>query len=401
ADDEITTPIDLFEFADGSSNSFDELLIKTKVTIGEKKQRSIITGREDDIIVAESGTTTVEAGSGNDFVYLHGAGGKNHDDKHDDRDDDKDHDDKHDDKDDDKDHDDKHDDRDDDKDHDHNKKGPVSVFGEGGDDYLHGGEGDDLLDGGCGTDTLIGENGKDVLTDTLGNNAFFGGAHDDLIEAGDGDDFIAGGRHNDIIQAGGGNNVIAYNKGDGKDTILPGEGAQNVLSLGDDIEAKDLSFSRKGENLILNVKKSNSITFQDWYADAANHNFVTLQIIDEEHNHHSKHDDDEHEDHKSKKDDHDQHKSHGKESDHDDGVEHYDFLTLVDQFDSAKAAKPRLSKWSLMNGLLDAHLDSGEDAAFGGEFATNYAEDGSPDMSWKEVRHMLKDLESDLPGYKV
>ncbi len=45
ADDEITTPIDLFEFADGSSSSFDELLIKTKVTIGEKKQRSIITGR--------------------------------------------------------------------------------------------------------------------------------------------------------------------------------------------------------------------------------------------------------------------------------------------------------------------------------------------------------------------
>ncbi len=233
ADDEITTPIDLFEFADGSSNSFDELLIKTKVTIGEKKQRSIITGREDDIIVAESGTTTVEAGSGNDFVYLHGAGGKNHDDKHDDRDDDKDHDDKHDDKDDDKDHDDKHDDRDDDKDHDHNKKGPVSVFGEGGDDYLHGGEGDDLLDGGCGTDTLIGENGKDVLTDTLGNNAFFGGAHDDLIEAGDGDDFIAGGRHNDIIQAGGGNNVIAYNKGGWQGYVFwPGEGAQNVLSAG-------------------------------------------------------------------------------------------------------------------------------------------------------------------------
>ncbi len=248
---------------------------------------------------------------------------------------------------------------------------------------------------------MIGENGRDVLTDTLGNNAFFGGSHDDLIEAGDGDDFIAGGRHNDTIQAGGGNNVIAYNKEDGMDTVLPGKGAQNVLSLGDDIEAKDLSFSRKGEDLILNVKKSNSITFQDWYADTANHNFVTLQIIDEEHDHHSKHDDDEHEDHKSKKGDHDQHRSHGKESDHADGVEHYDFLVLVDQFDSAKAAKSRLSKWFLMNGLLDAHFDSGEDAAFGGEFATNYAEDGSPDMSWKEVRHMLKDLESSLPGYSV
>jgi Ca2+-binding RTX toxin-like protein len=311
------SPIERFEFADGSVRAFDDLLIKTRITVGSPWDREIATGRDDDIILAGPRNDVIRAGSGHDTVYA-GPGGD-------------------------------------------------TVYGEGGDDYLQGGTGDDLLDGGCGIDVLAGANGRDLLRDAGGSNAFLGGAQDDRIEAGGGNDFIAGGRHDDTIQAGGGANVVAFNRGDGRDTLLPGAGARNTLSLGGGIDADRLSFKQNGQDLILETGGSDRITFKDWYAGEANRNFVTLQLVD------------------------DGGRGWHRGETFDQQVETFDFRALTDRFDAARAATPRLSSWSLMNGLLDAHLSGSDEAALGGELAARYAQEGALAMAPGAVQEVLRD----------
>jgi len=315
---QITSPIERFEFVDGGVNTIDDLLVKTHITWGRPWTRSITTGRDDDIILAGPRNDVIHSGSGNDIVYA-GAGGD-------------------------------------------------KVYGEGGNDYLLDGPGNDTLDGGCGTDILFGSIGRDLLRDQGGNNALLGGLHNDRIEGGAGNDFIAGGRHNDTIQAGGGANLIAFNRGDGRDTVLPDAGAHNTLSLGGGIEAEDLHFRRHGQDLLLEAGRHDQITFKEWYADEAKRNFVTLQIVDN-----------------------DWHGRHWRKP-NDKDVKTFDFRVLVEQFDAISTANPRLSSWSLMNGLLDAHLNDSENTALGGELAVHYAEEGTLAMSSPgAVRDVLND----------
>ncbi|HEX7636250.1 MAG TPA: hypothetical protein VF427_13355 [Noviherbaspirillum sp.] len=53
------------------------------------------------------------------------------------------------------------------------------------------------------------------------------------------------------------------------------------------------------------------------------------------------------------------------------------FGKLVAQFNQAQAANPKLSSWSLMNGLLDAHLAGSDSAALGGDLAYYFGTKGS------------------------
>lgn len=310
------TPIENFQFADGSVKTFDDLLIKTNIVQSSAQTTVIITGRNDDIIYAGPMSNIVRAGSGHDIVYA-GPGGD-------------------------------------------------TVFGEGGDDYIQGSTGDDTQDGGCGTDVLAGANGRDLLRDPDGNNAFLAGFQNDRIEAGAGSDFIAGGKHDDTISTGGGANVIAFNRNDGRDTILPGTGASNTLSVGGGIMAGDLSFGRSGQDLMLNAGNGDFITFKDWYTGEDNRNFVTLQIIDDDPN-----------------------RGPGGLFGH--RVEAFDFRALVNKFDAAGAGNSTLPAWSLMNGLLDTHLNGSDSAALGGEISVRYAEEGSLAMSPGAVQDVLRD----------
>lgn len=314
------SPIEAFQFADGSVKSFDDLLIKTITTVGTSKTLQIITGRHDDIIYAGPRSDVIRSGSGHDIVFA-GSGGD-------------------------------------------------SVFGEGGDDYLQGDTGDDIFDGGCGIDVLAGSSGRDILRDAGGNNALFGGLQDDTIEAGSGSDFIAGGKHDDVIFTGAGHNVIALNGGEGRDTVLPGTDATNTLSLGGGIDESSLYFRRTGQDLILETGGASQLTFKDWYASAANQNFVTLQVIDQ------------------------------KPAISTDGIstsgwgiDRFDFQMLVQEFDAAKATNPKLSNWSLMNGLLDAHLESSDSTAIGGELATRYASGGETAISLGTAQDTLRDAQ--------
>lgn len=222
------SPIEHFAFSDGSSKTFDDLLIKTQITYGTNKQTTIITGRNDDIIYGTGKSNTIMSGTGNDIVYA-GSGGD-------------------------------------------------SIYTQGGNDVLYGNTGNDTFDGGCGIDLLFGNNGNDVLSDLSGNNLLWGGFQNDTITAGSGNDFIAGGAHNDILNGGGGYNVFAFNRGDGNDTILPAAGAHNTLSL-NNISYKDISMSKTDNDLILDIGANSTVTFKEWYSDTANQNFDTLQIV--------------------------------------------------------------------------------------------------------------------------
>jgi len=252
-----------------------------------------------------------------------------------------------------------------------------TLYGEGGDDYLAGNEGNDVLDGGCGTDILSGGNGDDVLRDPGGGNAALLGGHGrDTITGGTGNDFVAGGKHDDVLDGGAGYNVFAFGNENGRDLILPALGASNTLSLGD-VDYDDLKFRKSGTNLVLESDSDSSITFKGWYADAGNRNFVTLQVVSET-------DDDDGHGHSERHDDDDQ--------PFDAVVETFDFQALVTKFDEAQAANPKLSRWSLMNGMLDAHLASSDGMALGGDLAFHYGqEDGLKGMGLLAAQGVLKD----------
>jgi VCBS repeat-containing protein len=228
------SPIEGFQFADGSTKTFADVQIKTVLSDGVHDITTITTGRDDDIITAGNNQhNTIDSGSGNDTVYAFNQGD--------------------------------------------------TIFGGGGNDVLVGGNGDDTIDGGCGTDILAGGHGDDVLRDLGddGGNVLLGSYGNDTIVAGSNDDFIAGGLGGDTISAGGGANVIAYNKNDGADTITPSAGAQNTLSLGGGISDSDLALRKAGNDLVLEMDAKNDITFKDWYLSPGNRNFVNLQMIED------------------------------------------------------------------------------------------------------------------------
>ena len=81
------------------------------------------------------------------------------------------------------------------------------LFGDAGDDTIHGDSGRDWIDGGIGNDNLYGDQGRDVL---------LGGAGNDNIWGGSGNDYIAGGENNDTLNGDSGKDVIYGNDGDDK-----------------------------------------------------------------------------------------------------------------------------------------------------------------------------------------
>jgi Ca2+-binding RTX toxin-like protein len=148
-------------------------------------------------------------------------------------------------------------------------QGDDRITGGKGDDKLHGGEGDDILKGGTGDDTIRGGSGDDYIAFGSGDDVVYGGAGDDVIDdiagaqlsgtnqlhggAGDdtiwaghgadkvdggsgddrllgetGDDTIIGGQGDDRMYGGTGDDTFIYNKGDGSDNIVGGDGKDSL-----------------------------------------------------------------------------------------------------------------------------------------------------------------------------
>jgi Ca2+-binding RTX toxin-like protein len=275
------TPIEQFMFADGTSWDFEAIKLKAlegtaqdDIIFGHPDDDLIHAGAGDDIIHGQEGSDEIHAGDGNDT--LNGGAGNNTL---------------------------------------HGDAGDDLLNGEWGDDHLHGGEGNDTLNGGGGNDHLYGDAGDDQLygdglldggagndylegsgllvggegNDTLKGQGFDtlqGGAGDDLIEAysnawNQGTNTIEGGTGNDTIYGSFGEDTYIFNLGDGNDLLIErraNEAFSNVeptadtLSFGEGIAASDLSFHRRGLDMIIeHANGTDSITVQNWFKEPNDH----------------------------------------------------------------------------------------------------------------------------------
>jgi hypothetical protein len=190
--------------------------------------------------------------------------------------------------------------------------------------------------------------------DASGNHLVLGTAAVNSIKAVTGNEIMIGGLSNDTFTTGAGNNLIAFNKGDGKDTVIDIAGTNNSISLGGNFAFADLALQKNGNNLILDIGATDSITLKNWYTGTKN--IVDLQVIEtamSDFNHGSA------------------------DVLRNSNVETFDFQQMVTAFDQARAANPGITMWGLTNALLTAHLSSSDTAALGGDLAYVYGSQGS------------------------
>ena len=189
--------------------------------------------------------------------------------------------------------------------------------------------------------------------DAGGNQLLMGGTGAGTLVGATGNDLIIGGQ-GDTITTGSGTNIISFNKGDGQEVINAVSGQNNTISLGGNFAYSDLSLQKNGNDLVLDVDTSDSITFKNWYAGSQN--IVDLQVIA------------------------------STMSDFAPGstnvlsnsnVENFDFQSLVSAFNQAQAANPGLTAWGVTDSLLSAHLASNDTAALGGDLAYAYGTSGN------------------------
>jgi len=234
--------------------------------------------------------------------------------------------------------------------------GSDRMDGGAGNDYLDGGSGNDTLGGGWGQDILQGGSGRDTLIDRDGSNLLDGGSDNDFLADGASASLFIGGRGDDTIRLGGGSDVIAYNRGDGRDTIVVENKGEATLSLGAGIRVRDLVFRRSGDDLLLETGGGGSITFDDWYRGSHYQGISKLQLVTEN--------------------------MAGSGSVGDHGTEVYDFQALVNEFNdsvsrSGNRRNPGVSGWALTNSLAGFEMAVSDTAALGGDLAHMYGTAGS------------------------
>ncbi|MHB8252294.1 MAG: hypothetical protein ACYDEV_01000 [Acidiferrobacter sp.] len=231
----------------------------------------------------------------------------------------------------------------------------LAATGNASNDLLIGNSGKDTLVGGSGVDVLEGGSGADLLVDQKGPGVLVAGSGNATLVGGRFATFFAAGAQTTTVTTGASDNVIASNGADGPMTVQASPGSQNTLSLGGGINEAALTFSKSGQNLVLQTGGTDTITFKGWYAHPASPSVVTLQIIEQSS------------------------ASYNPESADplvNRAVETFNFQQLVAQFNAARAADRALTHWSLMNGLLDTHLAGSDTAALGGDLAYVYGSRG-------------------------
>ena len=238
----------------------------------------------------------------------------------------------------------------------------ATITGTNKNDVLIGGRNDDLIQGSNGNDILSGMSGNDTLDGGNGADLMQGGGGNDVINGGNGNDWIAGGAGDDTINAGSGNNVIAFNRADGADRIISSNNDNNTISLGNDIHYADLSLSKSGNDLVLDLGQGDSITMQDWYAGASHRGIKRLQFVDAGSAYASS----------SQGSD-----AHSACQTGKDAVEIFDFGKLVANFNATRTCEPAINQWSVMDGLLRAHLSGSDRAAIGADLSYQFAVNGS------------------------
>jgi probable HAF family extracellular repeat protein len=159
--------------------------------------------------------------------------------------------------------------------------GHNTVFAGEGINLITSGKGDDLIYGGASADFINAGDGENKIYAGEGNNVILCGGGNDLVYAGVGNDRILTGAGNDTIYAGGGNNVI--NAGTGNDKVFVGSGMDKVilesgsgsvtiigfdsnsdkLRLGDSLNGKVLTFTRRGNDTLVKSGSDLLATLKD------------------------------------------------------------------------------------------------------------------------------------------
>jgi Ca2+-binding RTX toxin-like protein len=229
------------------------------------------------------------------------------------------------------------------------------LTGADGNDLAWGAVGNDTLAGGNGNDVLQGGDGNDTVSDTSGNNVLDGGLGADTLTGASGREILIGGRGDDTISAGSGADVFAFNKGDGKDTIVATAGADDTLSLGGGIRFADLGLRKVGSDLVLDAG-TDQVTIKDWYAAASNHRIARLQMVTDAST-----------DYLSSSTDPMRNRR----------VARFDFAQVVAGFDAALAANPSLTRWTVADALAGSFVGGSDTAALGGDLAYQFGHGGS------------------------
>jgi Ca2+-binding RTX toxin-like protein len=237
------------------------------------------------------------------------------------------------------------------------------IAGNTGANLLEGFAGNDTLSGSLANDVLQGGAGNDTLRDSGGNNLLDGGSGNDSLTGNAGNEMFVGGAGNDTVNTGTGSDIIAFNRGDGQDTVAASQGADNTLSLGGGIRYQDLVFKKSGSALILQVGVntqtgiSEQVTFNGWYSTTAdNRSVVRLQMVAEA---------------MAGFDPASSNPLLGER------IQSFYFQGLVNAFDAARAANPKLTTWALANALGQNYLGASDTEAAGGDLAHYYGKAGS------------------------
>lgn len=113
----------------------------------------------------------------------------------------------------------------------------------------------------------VGTEENDVLTALAGQSAtLYGLAGNDTLNGNVGDDLLVGGTGNDQLHGGSGNDRYLLGLGDGQDVIHETSGF-DVLEFSADVSPEDISLSRVGDDLVLaHVNGSDAVMLRGWYA---------------------------------------------------------------------------------------------------------------------------------------
>ncbi|MCL2021896.1 MAG: hypothetical protein FWG81_07355, partial [Betaproteobacteria bacterium] len=111
---------------------------------------------------------------------------------------------------------------------------------------------------GADNDIVYGGSGNDTIYGGAENDLIYGGAGNDYLYGEDGNDTLIGGTGNDYLDGGVGDDTYVFSKGDGQDTISDPRGTNTIRFT--DVNVDEITFSRSGDNLVINYGNGDSIT---------------------------------------------------------------------------------------------------------------------------------------------
>lgn len=136
--------------------------------------------------------------------------------------------------------------------------------------------------------TLYGyDNSDDVIAGLAGSDVLYGGAGDDELDGGDGvdelhggagDDVLIGGSGDDTLTGGSGSDTYVIRAGDGHDTVdNSSDTGSSTIAFAEEILPEDVAATRSGDDLVLDIAGTDSVTVTGYFAGDA----TTASAVDQ------------------------------------------------------------------------------------------------------------------------